>query len=135
MKGIGAIVREILRRSRGRISPAEILTLRRTDCYGVQDRIALLYDPSGLMDGYTIWKNPLMVLQTFIRRRDKPIDNQWSNVDLSDLNDFLVGKVYCPLAGVIINQILTGVPRYHIIEASVRIQSTFRQFQACNRRN
>ena len=77
MKGIGAIVREILRRSRGRISPAEILTLRRTDCYGVQDRIALLYDPSRLMDGYTIWKNPLMVLQTFIRRQDKPIYDQW----------------------------------------------------------
>ena len=67
MKGIGDVVREILVRSRGWFSPAEILTLQRTDCYRVQDRIALLYDPSGLMDGYTIWKNPLMVLQTFIR--------------------------------------------------------------------
>ena len=101
----------------------------------MQGRIAPLYDPSGLRDGYTIWKNPLMILQSFIRRRDGPIDDQWSNVNLSELNNFLVGRCCCPLDGVVTNQILTGVPRYCISEASVRIQSTFRRFQACNRRN
>ena len=68
MKGIGSLVSEILGRFRDRVSPAKVLTLQRTDCLVVQERIACLYDPFGLKDGYTIWKNPLKVLQRFIRQ-------------------------------------------------------------------
>ena len=134
IKGFRAIVGQILGNRGSHFSPTKVLTLQYTDLNGPQCNVAPLYDQSKAVNGFKTWRNPLKVLQSFIRKQDSTIDDKWSNVDLSDFNKFLESKIFCPLGGVVTDQILAGVSIYHMLKASVKIQSMFRQFKACHER-
>ena len=66
--GFRAIVGQILGKRGSHFSPAKVLTLQYTDLNGLQCNIAPLYDQSKAVDGFKTWRDPLKVLQSFIRK-------------------------------------------------------------------
>ena len=76
----------------------------------------------------------LRVLKAVVERHYTSINDEWSDVKLSDFNKFLIDRGYAPLKGVVVDLILEGSPMNQIEEASIKIQKAFKEFLTRQRR-